>query len=207
MPRSIPKLVVALLLSSISLAHARDSSGVNGETATPARWESAMAAYAALEQFTGKWRGVGDGKWGTSRAEKLFAFILDGKVMCRGGSSVYPVQDRNPEGELHKAHSLIALAKGGSELMLTEYDNEGFIARYVLDLASSEANESWVFELVSGENLPPNFRARLTLHVPRKDRYVETFELDFGDDGYVTYLTNRLGRVPDVSAGRGCYVD
>ncbi len=91
--------------------------------------------------------------------------------------------------------------------MLTEYDNEGFIARYVLDLASSEANESWVFELVSGENLPPKFRARLTLHVPRMDRYVETFELDFGDDGYVTYLTNRLGRVPDASAGRGCYVD
>ncbi len=206
MPRSVLELVVALLLSSTSIAHALDSSA-NGTTATPVRWESAAAAYAALEQFSGQWRGVGDGKWGTSRAEKLFAFILDGKVMCRGGSSVYPVQDRNPEGELHKAHSLIALAKGGSELMLTEYDNEGFIARYVLDLASSEANESWVFELVSGENLPPKFRARLTLHVPRKDRYVETFELDFDNDGYVTYLTNRLGRVPDVSASRGCYVD
>lgn len=62
MPRSIPELVVALLLSSISIAHARDSFGANGETATPPRWESAMAAYATLEQFTGKWRGVGDGK-------------------------------------------------------------------------------------------------------------------------------------------------
>ncbi len=105
MPRSIPKLVVALLLSSTSIAHALDSSA-NGTTAMPARWESAAAAYAALEQFSGQWRGVGDGKWGTSSAEKLFAFILDGKAMCRGGSSVYPVQDRNPEGELHKAHSL-----------------------------------------------------------------------------------------------------
>lgn len=127
--------------------------------------------------------------------------------MCRGGSSVYPVQDRNPKGELHKAHSLIALAKSGAELTLTEYDNEGFIARYVLDLTSSKANESWVFELVSGENLPAKFRARLTLHVPKNDQYVETFELDFGGKGYVTYLTNRLTRVSEVAADRGCHVE
>lgn len=62
-------------------------------------------------------------------------------------------------------------------------------------------------ELVSGENLPPKFRARLTLHVPRNDHYVETFELDYGGNGYVTYLTNRLTRVSEVPAGRGCYVD
>lgn len=207
MPRLIPALVIALLLSSISIAHARDSSEASGEVATPPRWESAKAAYSALEQFNGKWRGVGDGKWGTSSSEKYFAPILDGKAMCRGGSSVYPVQDRNPKGELHKAHSLIALAKRGGELTLTEYDNEGLIARYVLDLTSSEANESWIFELVSGENLPPKFRARLTLHVPRNDHYVETFELDFGGKGYVTYLTNRLARVSEVLSDRGCHVE
>ena len=207
MPRSIPALVIALLFSSISIAHARDSSGASGEVATPPRWESAMAAYSALEQFIGKWRGVGDGKWGISSSEKLFAPILDGKVLCRDGSSVYPVQDRNPKGELHKTHSLIALVKGGGKLTLTEYDNEGFIARYVLDLTSSEANDSWVFELVSGENLPPKFRARLTLHAPRDDHYVETFELDFDGKGCVTYLTNRLARVLEAPAGRGCHVE
>lgn len=112
-PRSMPVLAISILLGSISIAHAGDNSGLSGEVVISSRWDSAMAAYSALEQFHGEWRGVGDGKWGTSSAEKLFASILDGKVMCRSGSSVYPVQDQNKKGELHKAHSLIALAKGG----------------------------------------------------------------------------------------------
>ena len=207
MTRSIPALVLAPLLGSMLISPARHSSGEGGEAARPPRWESAQAAYSALEQFNGKWRGVGAGKWGTSSSEKLFAPILDGKAMCRVGSSVYPIQERNPKGELHKAHSLIALVKGGAELTLTEYDNEGFIARYVLDLTSSEANESWVFELVSGDNLPPQFRARLTFHVPKEDQYVETFELNFDGKGYVKYLTNKLTRVSGVPPGGGCHVE
>ncbi|MDK1025586.1 MAG: hypothetical protein QGD92_15360 [Gammaproteobacteria bacterium] len=75
MSRSIPALVIALLLGSISLAHARDSSGSSGKVATSPRWESAMAAYSALEQFNGKWRGVGDGKWGACEWRKPSAEV------------------------------------------------------------------------------------------------------------------------------------
>jgi hypothetical protein len=193
--------------SVIAISIASDDSQSGGEADTKTRWESASAAYSALEQFSGHWRGSGQGKWGTSSTVKVFSPVLDGKAMCRGGSSVYPVQERNPKGEVHKAHSLMALIKGGDELALTEYDNEGFIAHYGLDLSSSKANESWVFELVSSENLPPDFRARLTLHSPRDDQFTETLELDFNGDGYVLYLTNQLSRVSQGAAGQGCLVE
>ena len=191
----------------IAISIASDNSRSGGEADSSTRWESALAAYSALEQFSGHWRGSGEGKWGTSKAVKVFSPVLDGKAMCRGGSSVYPVQERNPKGEVHKAHSLMTLVKDGDELALSEYDNEGFIAHYVLDLGSSKANESWVFELVRSENLPPDFRARLTLHFPRDDQFTETLELDFNGEGYVTYLTNQLSRVSQGAAGQGCLVE
>lgn len=62
MPGLIPALVIALLLSSISIAHARDSFAAHDEAVTPPRWQSATVAYSALEQFNGKWRGVGEGE-------------------------------------------------------------------------------------------------------------------------------------------------
>ena len=207
MPRVIPGLIVAFLLGLMPVAHAGDGLPVAGGTEATLRWESATAAYTALAQFNGKWRGMGEGKWGASSAEKFFAPVLDGKAMCRGGSSVYPVQDRNPQGEIHETHSLITLVGRSSELILTEYDNEGFISRYALDMNSSVAEDSWVFELASGDNLPAKFSARLTLHAPRNDQYVEIFELDFNGKGYVTYLINRLTRVPEVAIDRGCHVE
>ena len=207
MSRLILIQLVGFLLGSISMVNASDPSGSGSEVVASTRWESAAVAYSALEQFNGRWRGVGEGKWGTSSVEKLFATVLDGRITCRSGSSVYPVQERNPKGELHKAHSLMALVKSGSELTLTEYDNEGFIAHYVLDLISSAADESWIFELTGGENLPPKFRARLTLYAPRDEHYLETFELDFNEKGYVTYLTNKLSRDLQTPVSRGCYLE
>lgn len=199
-PTGFDNTVIAISITS-------DDSQPGGEADTTTRWESASAAYSALEQFSGRWRGSGEGKWGTSSTVKVFSPVLDGKAMCRGGSSVYPVQERNPRGEVHKAHSLMALVEDGDKLALTEYDNEGYIAHYVLNLSSSRENESWVFELVSSENLPPDFRARLTLHSPRDDQFMEIFELDFNGDGYVTYLTNQLSRVSQDADGQGCLVE
>jgi len=169
-------------------------------------WESAKAAYAALSELQGVWSGVGEGKWGTSSAEKTFAVVLDGKAICRSTRSVYPVQEHNPKGEVHTALTMITLANEDSELRLTEYDNEGFIARYLLDMTSSKANSVWVFELESGENLPPGFRARLTISTSDNTNYIEDFELDFSGKGYVTYLTNRLTRIGDLPDGQDCRV-
>ncbi|WP_394147123.1 hypothetical protein [Shewanella atlantica] len=168
---------------------------------------SALDAYSGLNELKGLWRGVGEGKWGTSEAEKRFASILDGKAICRDGRSVYPKQESNPAGETHLSHSLFSLTEEGTVLSLSEYDNEGFIAHYALDLATSVANRSWVFELVEGDNLPPNFSARLTLSSTEKDQYTETFELDFSGKGYVTYLINRFSRASDqLAPGCGVYL-
>ena len=93
------------------------------------QWESAQAAFTALAGLEGDWRGFGEGKWATSNAKKTFAAVLDGKAICRSTVSVYPVQQSNPEGEIHRAHVLVFLANDNSELRLTEYDTEGFVAR------------------------------------------------------------------------------
>lgn len=200
MYRLISSLTVVLLFccSTIASQEASDEPGL--------RWESAQAAFTAMGQLQGVWAGVGEGKWGTSSAEKTFALVLGGKAICRSSRSVYPVQERNPEGEVHKAHALIYLAKGDSELRLTEYDNEGFVVRYLMDQASSQAGKSWVFELESGENLPPDLRARLTIRSPGTNSYVEDFELDFSGKGYVAYLTNRLTRISSSPADQACIV-
>ena len=209
MTKSITILLVTLFFSSLLLAGTPDNSGIHDKVLTLVKWSSAKAAYSELEQFNGFWRGVGDGKWGVSNAEKYFTTILDGNVICRGGNSIYPIQDRNPKGEQHKSYSLIALIKGGKELMLTEYDNEGFIARYTMNLSTSEENKNWIFEYVSGENFPSNFRARLTIEVPQNNSYIETLELDFNFNGkgYDKYITNRLTRVSNISTSSNCQIE
>jgi len=207
MPRFICSLMIIFFICYPSIVQPSDSPDPDDETESLSHWESARAAYEALDSFTGLWIGVGSGKWGSSRAEQIFAPVLDGAAICRYGSSTYPVQDLNPKGELHRAVSLIAMTKGGAELELTEYDNEGFIATYSLNLTSSEAHKSWVFNLVHGENLPENFRSRLTFYVPQDNHFTETFELDFGGKGYVKYLTNRLTRNSRLPVPRDCHVE
>ncbi|RTR33340.1 hypothetical protein [Shewanella atlantica] len=203
MKRFSALIVIALLMSVSSMLQAQELIESSKTREEVVLWGSAMEAYSGLEKFNGLWRGAGEGKWGASDAEKQFASILGGKVVCRGGRSVYPQQKRNPEGETHLSHSLFSLTDNGKTLSLSEYDNEGFIAHYALDLNASKANLSWIFELVRGENLPPNFSARLSLVLTGKDQYTETFELDFSGKGYVTYLTNRLWKISDKLEG-GC---
>lgn len=194
------------MFKSASLAPVSLLITVTEPAAGAEQWASAREAFLGLERLQGVWRGEGEGKWGTSSAVKILAPILDGKVLCRSGRSDYPVQERNPEGEIHQALALIALAAEDSELWLTEYDNEGFVARHRLDMARSSAVDRWVFEFQSGHNLPPAFSARLTLHAPADAELVEHFELDCSGKGHVLYLTNRLSRVSDPPAGAGCPV-
>jgi hypothetical protein len=169
-------------------------------------WESAEAAYAGLAELRGTWSGKGEGKWGDSIAEKTITLVLDGKAICRTGRSEYPVQEKNPEGELHEAVALITLIESDRKMVLTEYDNEGFIARYALDMTASTPGSSWVFELEQGENLPPGFSARLTIAAPEAGQVVEIFELDFSGEGYSTYLVNRLTRGSKSTNEPGCVI-
>jgi len=206
MPSSPILTVFSVFLLSISIARANDPGTVNDGTATPAQWESARQAFEALSQFQGNWQGTGNGKWGKSDTEQTISSVLAGRAICRSGFSVYPPQEKNPAGEEHRAVSLIALVDDGERLTLAEYDNEGFIAHYVLDMGASETGKSWVFVLERGDNLPPQLRARLTIRAPEGDHLVETFELDFDGSGYALYLTSHMERSPGQPVSHGCRV-
>ena len=165
------------------------SFSANGEEMTDA--ESGLGPVSHL---IGKWRGVGRGRWGDSSAETEFAWTLDKHFIQGRGRSVYPRQEKNPDGEIHDYISIYSYDTHSGTIVMRELDNEGFAITYYLDKSSSKGNE-WVFVAGQLENVPVGWKARLTLIFKAENEYHERFELDTNGKGYREYLTTQYLRV------------
>lgn len=167
--------------------------------AWPAVGDEMTAVQAGLEpvaRLNGKWHGVGHGRWGESSAEIEFGWTLDGHFIHGRGRSVYPRQERNPDGEIHDFISFYSYDTNRGTIVLRELDNEGFASTYYLDESSSTDNEL-VFVAEYMENVPAGWKARLTLIFRADTEYHERFELDTDGAGYKEYLTTRYLRVSE----------
>ncbi|MHC4141745.1 MAG: hypothetical protein ACYSUF_07675 [Planctomycetota bacterium] len=87
----------AMLLAGVLVAAASSTlqEGPAGEKPDP--WQP-------LRFFAGRWEGTGEGRWGHSTVEREYEFVLGGKFLFARNKSVYPPQEKNPEGEVHRVY-------------------------------------------------------------------------------------------------------
>ncbi len=147
-----------------------------------------------LMWLAGDWRGVGEGDPGTSASERHAEVFLNGRFLRMDGRSVYPRQERNLKGEIHRQLDVWSYDAARDALVLRQFDNLGFVATYVLDKTAS-TNERLVLIGEHLENIPQGWRARYTYTFKPPDEYHEMLELDPNGKGFKPYVLNRFLRV------------
>lgn len=149
-----------------------------------------------LHFLVGEWRGVGEGKWGSSSAERRYHLIF-GQTFIQGhGRSVYPRQDRNKEGESHESLDIFSFDEQRQRVVLRQFDNEGFVTTYYLNSETSE-RDRLIFEAEHLENVPTGWKAKIIFEVKEKDEFHEHFYLDTATGAYERYLTTRFLKIPE----------
>lgn len=149
-----------------------------------------------LDPLVGDWRGVGNGKWGTSAVDRSFARILDGAFVRSEGHSAYPRQERNPNGEIHRFIDFFSFDTSTKTLVLREFDNESFVATYALSIEES-TEQRLVFDSTDLENIPAGWRARIVYQLNGPDSFQQLFYLDTNKGAFELYLTNDFIRTGD----------
>lgn len=162
--------------------------------ANPAGAQLNEGALDRLQVLVGTWQGAGDGKWGSSSAEREYAWVFGGVFIRGSGRSVYPKQDRNKAGEIHESIDMYSYDGQRNTIVLRQFDNESFVTTYYLNLKASTA-DAFVFEAEHLENVPLGWRARVTFDFKGSDEFHEHFDLDTAKGSYDRYLTTRFRRV------------
>ncbi len=149
--------------------------------------------WEALRFLAGSWQGGGDGRWGHSTVQRDYEFVLNGTFLQARNRSVYPAQEKNPEGEVHNNWDLFSYDAGRGVFVLRQFHDEGFVNRYV---AEPPADDSAliVFTTEHIENFMPGWRARETYRILGDDEFEEVFELAPPGGEFKVYVTNRFTR-------------
>lgn len=144
--------------------------------------------------FLGDWTGTGTGKPGGSSAERSYTLILADQFIQISNRSVFEPQEANPSGEVHEEVGFLSFDQGRSKYVLREFHVEGFVNQYVLEL---DTNDETQFEFVteSIENIPPGWRARITLEILSEDSFREIFDLAGPGKQWTCVITNEFKRV------------
>ena len=174
---SVVSLAAVLLISSLAGGQSTSASNV---------WEP-------LKFFAGKWEGTGNGKPGTSKIEREYQFVLNGKYLSVEGRSVYDAQPKNPKGEVHEELGMISFDKSRKQFVFRQFHVEGFVNQYVSTTISADGKEI-IFTSEAIENVPAGWRARETYKIISADEFTETFELAEPGKDFQIYSEGRLRR-------------
>ena len=146
-----------------------------------------------LRVLVGSWEGTGTGRWGDSTVEREYRFVLRGAYLRGSTKSVYPPQEKNPEGEVHEEFSFYSYDRRAGKFMLRQFSVEKIVNRYVQEEISPDG-KTLVFRTESIENFRPGWRARETIKIVSDDEFIEIFELAPPEQDLQEYLRNHFHR-------------
>lgn len=141
----------------------------------------------------GRWEGTSEGQPGKGTVRREYTRVLNSRFIRVRNRSEYPVQDKNPKGEIHEDEGFISFDRARKTLVLRQFHVEGFVNQYVEDAGSSPAKV--VFTTESIENIPAGWRGRETYVVHSPDEFEEIFELAESGKPFEVYSRARLKRV------------
>jgi hypothetical protein len=158
-----------------------------------AQTESQTDTWKPLRYFIGTWEGQGIGKPGESKLEREYSFTLGNKFLRASHRSIYPVQEKNPKGEIHEDLGFLSYDKRRKQFIFRQFHVEGFVIHYVLSSVSADG-KTLVFDSEQIENIGPGWRARETWRITGENEFAETFELSAAGKEFETYVENRFRR-------------
>jgi hypothetical protein len=143
--------------------------------------------------LVGRWEGTSEGQPGAGKVSREYKLTLNGRFIHVQNRSEYPVQEKNPKGELHQDEGFISFDRSRRKLVLRQFHVEGFVNQYVEDDTSSPTRI--VFTTESIENITTGWRARETYVVLGPDEFEEVFELAEDGKSFQLYSRARLKRI------------
>ena len=108
--------------------------------------------FARVSFLVGRWEGSSEGQPGAGKVTREYSLTLNGKFIRVQNRSEYPVQDKNPKGEIHQDEGFISFDRNRKKLVLRQFHVEGFVNQYVEDDSSFPSHI--VFATESIENIP-----------------------------------------------------
>jgi hypothetical protein len=153
-------------------------------TSIPDSWEP-------VRFLVGSWEGDVSGQPGNGTCERKYGFVLNNRYLEVRNKSTYPVQAKNPKGEVHEDWGMISYDRGRKKLILRQFHVEGFVNQFASEPA---ANGPLRFTSESIENIPTGYRARETYSVTGPDTFVEQFELAEPGKDFELYSETRFRR-------------
>jgi hypothetical protein len=146
-----------------------------------------------LAFLIGRWEGTSDGRPGKAAVRREYARALRGRFIRVANRSEYPVQEKNPKGEIHEDEGFFSFDQTRKRLVLRQFHVEGFVNQYVEEPEAPPGRMIFTTEAI--ENIPPGWRARETYILHRPDDLEEVFELAQDGETFEVYSRSRLRRV------------
>jgi len=143
--------------------------------------------------FLGSWTGTGTGKAGESTGERSYALTLADQFLLVKSRSVFAPQEGSSSGETHEDLGLISYDRARDRYVLREFHVEGYVNQYVLE-PLAEGENRFVFVTEAIENIPPGWRARITLEILSPDSFQEMFELAGPGKEWACFVDSELHR-------------
>ncbi len=149
--------------------------------------------FARLAPLLGRWEGTSEGEPGNGTVRREYVKALNDRFIRVRNRSAYPIQEKNPKGEVHEDEGFISHDRARKALVFRQFHVEGFVNTYV-EVTGSTATRI-VFESEAIENIPAGFRARETYVVSGPDAFEEIFELAEPGKDFQLYSRTTLRRV------------
>ena len=124
---------------------------------------------------------------------RLVSRALNGRFLRVRNRSEYPVQEKNPKGEIHEDEGFFSFDRTRKRLVLRQFHVEGFV-QSVRPGRRSSREPARVHDRVHRKH-PPGSRARETYIVHGADEFEKIFELAPPDEPFTLYSRARLSRM------------
>lgn len=180
-------LLMGWLLGGLPPARAQGEPAEAGQVDRAAAWE-------ALRPLVGTWEAGIEGRLGQGVGHRRYEFIFDGVFLVSRHASVRLPQEKSPQGDYHRELAVYSFDRERGLVVLREFIVEGHVLRYTCQVEPGK----FVCTSEEVEN-GPGMRARLTVEIKDRYRFVEVFELAGPGEELKLYFTNQWTRVPDLA--------
>jgi hypothetical protein len=101
------KNILLIIFTLSSIIFAQNKNDIN-------KWEP-------FKFLIGKWEGNGTGKFGDSKIERTYEYLMGGTYIIGKNKSVYEKQEKNPEGEIHYNWDIISYDKVTAKYVIRQF--------------------------------------------------------------------------------------
>jgi hypothetical protein len=171
-------LFIVAILSSLALAQSGSS----------------IKKWQPLNFLIGKWEGNGTGKFGDSKIEQKYEYLMGGTYIIGKNPSSYEKQEKNPDGEIHDHWDIISYDKVRAKYVFRQFHAEDITNTFSLDSLKA-AQGKLEFESESIENFREGWSAKEIYKIINEDEFIEIFYLASPGKEYTEYLRNTFKRV------------